>query len=66
MQLHQFDTVHTVALHHHVTAKLEESLTVHGTQNYTTLMSAVDPAVREQLFEFIPTQLARTLLALDS
>ncbi len=66
LQLCQFDPVRTVALNQHVTAKLEESVSIHGHDGYTALMSGVDPSVRGQMFEFVPTHLARTLLALDS
>ena len=66
MQLAQYDPVRKIALNKHVTAKLEECLAVHGHHGYTTLMTGVDPVVREQLFEFIPQQLARVLLAFDT
>lgn len=65
-QLSQYDPVRIIALNKHVTAKLEECAAVHGHQGYTTLMTGVDPVVREQLFEFIPQQLARFLLAFDT
>ena len=54
-----------MGLHKHVTSKLEECMQVHGTPGYTALMQGVDVAVREQLLEFVPQQLARRLLAFE-
>ena len=65
-QLAGFDPLRMVALHSHVSAKLEECALVHGEQSYTALMQAVDVAVREQLVEFLPHSMAGPLLALSA
>lgn len=43
-------------------SKLEQCRSVHGEVNYSTLITKVDLAVREQLLEFVPLKAAGQLL----
>ncbi len=61
-KLSQYDPIRTISLHEHFGSKLEQCLSVHGSSVYTTLITKVDIAVREQLLEFIPLKAAGQLL----
>lgn len=61
-QLSQFDPLHTISLHNHLVAKLEQSLSVHGPATYSNLITKVSLVVREQLLEFVPLKAAGELL----
>lgn len=62
MQLSQFDPLHTISLHHHLVAKFEQCLSVHGPATYSNLIGKVSLSVREQLLEFVPLKAAGQLL----